>query len=206
MWIAICLICFVHIWSIDRKNRTIFYLTKATPILMMAYLVLSFEGHSNQTYVLLIGAGLLLSSIGDLFLMHPKDAFIQGLGAFFFAHIVYSMAFFNAVSSFSYTTLSLLLAIGVIVYLFLLPTLGEMKYPVAVYSLAILSMAWGAIELWSTSPYISAAYGALGAIVFIASDLVLAIDRFRSSSAFSRHVIMITYYTAQALLTLSVLS
>jgi uncharacterized membrane protein YhhN len=128
------------------------------------------------------------------------------LGAFFFAHIVYSMAFFNAVSSFSYTTLSLLLAIGVIVYLFLLPTLGEMKYPVAVYSLAILSMAWGAIELWSTSPYISAAYGALGAIVFIASDLVLAIDRFRSSSAFSRHVIMITYYTAQALLTLSVLS
>lgn len=172
---------------------------------MMAYLVFSFEGHSNQTYVLLIGFGLILSSIGDLFLMHPKDKFIQGLVAFFLAHIVYSAAFFNETTSFSFTTLSLLLAIGVIVYLFLLPTLGEMKIPVAVYCIAILFMAWGAIELWSASPYISAAYGALGAVVFIGSDLVLAIDRFRSSSAFSRHVIMITYYTAQALLTLSVL-
>lgn len=207
MWFAIALICLIHIWSIDKKNRTIFYVSKATPIFLMAVLVFSHSSQLNHSYALYIGAGLLLSSIGDLFLMHPKDKFIEGLSAFFLAHVAYTLAFCIAVdTSFHLTTLSLLTALGVITYLFLLPSLGEMKLPVAVYCIAILAMAWGAIEFWSASPYINAGYAAVGAIVFIISDLVLAIDRFRSSSAFSRHVIMVTYYTAQSLLTLSVIS
>jgi uncharacterized membrane protein YhhN len=64
-------------------------------------------------------------------------------------------------------------------------------------------MAWGAVEFWTQAKIPAAGYAMLGALTFVVSDIVLAVDRFRSSSGFSRHVVMVTYYTAQGLLTLS---
>jgi len=203
MWLLIVFTCVIHVWSINQSNRWIFYLSKPTPILLMSFLV--FLNHNEQTnYTLWIGIGLLLSSLGDIYLMHPKDKFIQGLGAFLFAHLAYSIAFFSAVDMQVNAWIFLtLLSIGTLIYLLLLPSLGNWKLPIAVYSLGILAMAWGTIEHWNAALGSGAGYAVLGALIFIVSDVVLAVDRFRSQSAFSRHVIMITYYTAQILLTLS---
>lgn len=205
MWLLIVFLCAIHVWSIDRKPRWVFYCSKATPILLMAALILSENPDINQ-YSFWIGIGLLASAIGDLFLMHPKDKFVQGLISFLVAHIAYSYAFFTQIdSAITLWVPAVLFSVGLIVYLLLLPTLGNMQLPVGVYSTAILVMAWGAIEVWLDAINPMASYAAMGAFTFIISDLVLAIDRFRSSSAFSRHVIMVTYYTAQILLTLSAL-
>lgn len=204
MWLLIILICLLHIWSINQDRRWIFYLSKPTPILLMALLVFGAQD-APHTYSMWIGVGLILSSLGDMFLMHPKDKFIQGLSAFLLAHFAYSMAFFSVVDgAVNIWIFFSLLSVGTLVYLLLLPSLDQWKLPIAVYSLGILAMAWGTIEHWNSSVGSGAGYAVLGAFIFIISDLVLAIDRFRSSSAFSRHVIMITYYTAQSLLTLSV--
>ena len=100
---------------------------------------------------------------------------------------------------------AILFSVGLIVYLLLLPALENTKLAVGMYTSAILAMAWGAIEVWLHVQSPTVTYAVMGAFTFIVSDLVLAIDRFRSSSAFSRHVIMITYYSAQILLTLSAL-
>ncbi|WP_159737028.1 lysoplasmalogenase [Vibrio atypicus] len=206
MWFFIVVLCVVHVWSIERSPKWIFYATKATPILLMAYLVFS-TGSLVGSYAFWIGLGLIACAIGDLFLMHPKDKFLPGLISFLTAHLIYSVAFFTQTDDhFTFWVPAILFSLGLITYLLLLPSLDNMKIPVAVYSLAILVMAWGAIEVWIDVREPLAGYSAMGAIVFIVSDVVLAIDRFRSSSAFSRHVIMVTYYTAQILLTLSALS
>jgi uncharacterized membrane protein YhhN len=80
-----------------------------------------------------------------------------------------------------------------------------MTLPVAIYILIIVAMGSATAEYWLSYNSSSARLAFTGACIFMVSDLVLAIDRFRSSSKFSRHVVMFTYYTAQALLTLSVL-
>lgn len=205
MWLVIVSLCALHIWSIERNTKYLFYITKATPVILMAFLAYT-SATDFSTYALYIALGLIMSAIGDLFLMHPKDKFLPGLVSFFLAHLLYSYAFFSQTDAhFNIWVPVVLICIGIIVYLLLLPTLGAMRLPVAGYSFAILVMAWGAIEVWLDvrSPF--AGYGAMGALIFIISDVVLAIDRFRSSSAFSRHVIMVTYYSAQMLLTLSAL-
>lgn len=203
MWFFVVSLCVLHVWSIERKSKWLFYLSKATPVMLMATMAYS-NASSTDSYALFIAIGLLVSAIGDLFLMHPKDKFLSGLTCFLLAHLLYSYAFFGqADDHFTCWLPMVLAAIGITVYLLLLPTLSSMRVPVAVYTVAILIMAWGAIEVWLDVQNPFAACAALGASIFIVSDVVLAIDRFRSSSAFSRHVIMITYYSAQLLLTLS---
>lgn len=205
MWFLIVFLCALHLWSIDRKPRWIFYCSKAAPIFLMSALIFSGLPNFGQ-YASWIGIGLIASAIGDLFLMHPKDKFIEGLTSFLVAHIVYSYAFFSQVDgTFTHWVPAILFSIGLIVYLLLLPALENMKLAVGVYTSAILVMAWGATEVWLHAHSPTVTYAVMGAFTFIVSDLVLAIDRFRSSSAFSRHVIMVTYYTAQSLLTLSAL-
>ncbi|WP_162807604.1 lysoplasmalogenase, partial [Vibrio cholerae] len=69
----------------------------------------------------------------------------------------------------------------------------------------IVFMACAATEYWLGYNNNASRLALMGAAMFMLSDLVLAIDRFRSSSQFSRHVVMFSYYSAQALLTLSVI-
>lgn len=203
MWLLIVVVCAIHIWSIDRSNKWLFYTTKATPVLLMSAIVFT-QPDPLDFYTIAVGVALLLSSVGDLYLMHPKDKFLQGLSLFLLAHIAYSAAFIHQVVVISnYWVLLSLAATAVIIYLLLLPGLGRSKIPVAIYSVAIVIMAWGAVEFWTQAKIPAAGYAMLGALTFVVSDIVLAVDRFRSSSGFSRHVVMVTYYTAQGLLALS---
>lgn len=203
MWLAIGITALLHIVSVDKGPRWLFYITKTVPIVLM--MVVAFQAESlKPTYGLFILVALAFSLIGDIFLMHPKDKFLPGLVSFLFAHLVYTACFWNETSGIlNHWVPILTFSVGVIVYLLLLPSLGEMKLPVAIYCIVILNMAWAAIEYWLQTNNLSARFAVVGALIFITSDLVLAIDRFRASSGFSRHVVMVTYYTAQALLTLS---
>lgn len=94
---------------------------------------------------------------------------------------------------------------GIIAFLLLLPSLGNMALPVAGYVIVIVLMTCAATEYWLGYNNNASRLALVGAAMFMLSDLVLAIDRFRSSSQFSRHVVMFSYYSAQALLTLSVI-
>lgn len=148
----------------------------------------------------------MISSIGDIFLMLPKDRFRAGLVSFLIAQFSFGYAFLSKIEQFSPLWLTvLLIAVGVIVFLMLLPSLGDDRWFIAGYFFSILFMANNATIAWLNQPNPLAAMAMIGAFIFIMSDLVLAVDRFRASSAFSRHVVMFTYYTAQALFALSVI-
>lgn len=205
MWPSILLLSCIQLFAIERGPRWLFYLSKPLPVLLMAGLVIT-QPTVDSTLALWIASGLILSAIGDVLLSLPGDKFISGLSSFLLAHACYVLGYISMVPMMTWWTTVVILAIGILVFLLLLPNLEAMTLPVAVYILLIVAMGSATSEYWISYHSASARLAFTGACLFILSDLVLAIDRFRSSSKFSRHVVMFTYYTAQALITLSVLS
>lgn len=159
----------------------------------------------------LLVAGLALSALGDFFLAHHDDrSFMAGLGAFLTAHLVFVALFVlndpAAGSALPVTVLPLSVALVLVLAtagwaLFLawrlMPAVKKpMRGPVAVYVAAIVAMAAAAFLF--QSPGVVA-----GALLFVASDSVLAIERFLMREDDPRQraahlFVWITYYLAQA--------
>ena len=86
------------------------------------------------------------------------------------------------------------------------PHLGRLRGPVLVYVVVIGAMAWTAARR-AASPATPAPSGVLalaGALVFMASDGVLAVDRFARRFHPAHALVMVTYYAAQTLIAASV--
>ncbi|MGF1719287.1 lysoplasmalogenase [Vibrio kyushuensis] len=206
MWFLIVLFSALHVGSINSRFKWLFYISKPIPIILLIGTIL-WSGSIVLPYVQLIILGLFLSVIGDVFLMHPSDKFLPGLKFFLIAHICYLAAFTGQITtSISPWPIIVLSILGVLVYKFIYNRLEDIKIPVAIYILIILCMAWAAIEYRSGGYSQSAAFAFTGSILFLLSDFVLAVDRFRAPSFLTRQVVMITYYSAQAFIALSALT
>ena len=68
---------------------------------------------------------------------------------------------------------------GFVIYAILAPSLGKLRFPVLIYIVVILIMAWLAWERWSQTSQSWALLASLGAVLFLISDTILAINRFR---------------------------
>jgi uncharacterized membrane protein YhhN len=151
--------------------------------------------------------GLFFSWIGDCVLLGGSISelyFILGLVSFLIAHISYIVLFTQQVSDRSYYKKPIfglgLLFLGL--YLigllqFLYPSLGPLKIPVSVYAGTItlmLVLAWKGCFGWSgTGKYLVFA----GALFFVTSDSLLALDKFHAPIPFGAFSIMSTYLLAQ---------
>ena len=65
-------------------------------------------------------------------------------------------------------------------------------------------MGWQAAELWWSVRDTAALLAMLGAILFLVSDSILALDKFRSPLPLRDLLVMSTYYAAQLLIVWSV--
>lgn len=193
----------IQIWGEYRGPRHLVYIFK--PLTMVIVLVIAILGQGTSSfYKSMIIAALLFSLAGDIFLMLPKDRFIAGLIAFLVAHLFYILAFVSEISELEWWILIPFLVFGVTVYVILAPSLGRMRTPVIVYMAAILIMAWLAWERWCQSSQSGALLAAIGAVLFMASDTILAINRFRYKFELARLLNLTTYFTAQVLIASSV--
>ena len=182
------------------------YVFKPLATALVIALVVPAAWSRGDHYARLVAFGLLLSLVGDVFLMLPSDRFVAGLTAFLLAHLCYIAAFtrdggFSAGGS----TGRPLFALGAIVLALLWPFLGPLRVPVLAYMLVIVVMAWQALERSRQSAHDGAWWAAVGAVTFVASDAALALARFRGDFAGSRVVVLGTYYLAQWLIATSVL-
>ncbi len=157
-------------------------------------------------YVRAIGLGLLFSLCGDIWLMLPANRFLYGLLSFLLAHLCYMFAFLTggAASSFPWMVLPFSI-IGVIILVYLWPSLPpSLRSAVSIYIAVIVMMvalaASRAIARFSTAT-ISAA---IGALLFLVSDALLAIDRFRRPFRLARGAVLGTYFIGQLMIALSV--
>ncbi|MDI9240318.1 lysoplasmalogenase [Lysobacter sp. LF1] len=151
-------------------------------------------------------AGLLLSTLGDVFLMLPMDAFVPGLASFLLAHIAYLLAlrqrgrWFAAAWPFAVYAL---VAGAVLSQLW--PGLpGELRPPVVVYVMVLAAMAAQALAVWWRQHDAASASAAWGGAFFVLSDALLAWDRFVAPFAAASAAVLASYWLAQWLIARSV--
>lgn len=199
VWLTILFSGLLHINAAYRGPKWQFYLFK--PLTIVLLMCLMWQHGLTSFYQQAIFAGLAFSVVGDVFLMLPRDRFVQGLAGFFVAHVIYSIAFWSQLNaSMVWWLPAMLFGGGVIVFLLLLPSLGKLMAPVALYIAMITQMAWAAGEFWLTTQSMIGMVAFAGAVMFMVSDTVLAVNRFRGPFTSATAIVMTTYYLAQALI------
>ena len=155
----------------------------------------------------LFAVGVLLSLLGDVFLMMPARWFIAGLGSFLASLLTYAVAFSFRVPLSPRQGVYFVLpaAVGVLVLRHLWPHLvgkrAKLRIPIALYVLAMSSMVWRALSLFDGPSVSLQAWlvGAVGASLFMTSDSLLAFRRF-ADHKLSARVDLGIYYAAQTAL------
>ena len=154
---------------------------------------------------LLISA-LFFSWIGDVVLLFANQGviyFIIGLVSFLIAHLFYIILFskLQKVTTIKYKRFIPLVLLYLFGFLsFLWDKLGGMKIPVIIYALVISTMLLVAIRGYFTWNSKSGKLLLIGAIFFVLSDSILAINKFYIPIYLSSFWIMSTYITAQFLI------
>jgi len=87
----------------------------------------------------------------------------------------------------------------------LLPTLGELKIPVGVYAVTISAMLVMAFRVYFSAKDPGKYLVLLGAVSFVVSDSLLAVNKFHFELQYASLLIMSTYLLAQFGITLGVL-
>lgn len=192
------------ILSAYQKRRLTHYLFKPLTVVLIILIASQSKHATTPFYRQAIIAGLILSLVGDIFLMLPQDRFIPGLVSFLFAHVFYIVAFTReSGGALSFWTLVPFLLYGCLMLRVLWPNLGKLKLPVLIYMAVILAMGWTAAGRRLLTEQGGSLLAFLGAILFIASDSALALDKFRRPFRSAQLLILSTYFTAQWLIALS---
>lgn len=156
----------------------------------------------TKFYALLLGA-MVFSLGGDVFLMLPGDLFIPGLASFLVAHLFYIALFKQGQAWFPHRGALLgVLGFGAFMLAALWGSLGDpvLKMAVAAYVTVISLMAAQAIGRATVQGDAASRWVAVGACVFMASDSLIAVNKFLSPVPHSSLWILLTYYTAQMLI------
>jgi uncharacterized membrane protein YhhN len=191
-----------------HAQQQIYVFKPLSTLLIIAVALLSFTSPGVQpSFTLWVTLGLVLSLGGDVLLMFKSNkAFLIGLVLFLLAHVVYSIAFTvpNGFHAADLISGAALLAFAIVIYLYLQPGLGSMKVPVMLYTLVICFMVNRAISTFFGDAFTTtqAWLISLGAILFMASDLILAINRYRHPFPANRYG-LILYFGGQLLIALS---
>lgn len=187
--------------AVAKRYKPLEYVAKPATMAALIGVALAIEPADDARRVAFVVA-LAFSLIGDVFLMLPADRFIPGVGAFAAAHIAYIVGFRLDDSS---APALLLGAVVVVAFAMLVgrrvliavhDDAPEFVGPVSAYIAIISVMVASAI---ATRNVVAIA----GAAIFMASDTLIAWNRFVQPLAWAPVTIMVTYHAGQALLVLS---
>jgi len=147
--------------------------------------------------------GLLLSWCGDVALLWPQQGFLIGLVAFLLAHAVYLLAFTRQVRLAARALPFVLYAMvaGAILWQLWPGVPPALRGPVVAYVVFLSAMAAQAAVVWRMSNGRAEARRArvlaLGGVLFVVSDALLAANKFHASLPAASLWILTTYWAAQ---------
>jgi uncharacterized membrane protein YhhN len=207
MTIALSIIALISaiitIYAKVRENNLLQYIFK--PLTMLAIILFAFVNSSTPMtfYQQMIIAGLIFSAIGDVLLI-DSERFVQGLLSFSLAHICFIVALGSIITTPNFPSLVFYLVYVVVFLMVLWKYLNKLKLPVIVYSLALAAMSWLALSKTIEHHNHETFHAFVGSIFFVASDSLLAFDKFKSSFRLAQILILSTYFLAQFFIALSV--
>jgi uncharacterized membrane protein YhhN len=204
--VIIVLVLAVVDWiAADKKWKRLEYVTKPATMLALLWWMWQSVGWGGSMLWFTLGAVFCLA--GDVFLMLPWDMFIFGLLAFLLGHVAYVIGLNNSAPFINLWGGFLIVILGIYLW-WLYPKLAGglsasrkkgLKIPVLIYSLAISLMVYSALMTWTRPGWsmVAALSVSIGAVLFYASDSMLAWDRFLKPLSHARLWVMATYHLGQ---------
>lgn len=174
------------------------------PLATAAIIALAWQ-RSDGRYARSIRAGLVFSLAGDVLLI-PQGLFVPGLIAFLCAHLAYLRGL-TAATRFGARRLpfAFVAIVAAAILVVLWPKLpAGLRVPVLGYVAVLGAMCAQAIARASVLRDAGARVAAIGAVLFLLSDAMLAFDRFHTPLPGAALLVLGTYYCAQLLLALSI--
>jgi uncharacterized membrane protein YhhN len=169
---------------------------KAIPVGALAVLALRSRGVRRDAGVLALG--LAFSTAGDVLLDLDPRLFIFGLAAFLLAHLTYICLFVrNRPARARSDARRLTAVIAILIYstalsAWIVPSVGQLAVPVVLYICAITTMVCAAILARFSQPWVT-----LGAVLFLISDSLLAIHKFKTPVPLRDYLVWGSYYLGQ---------
>ena len=166
---------------------------------LAAFFFFSVEQKNKLAFFVIIA--LLFSWLGDIMLLFQELKpiyFMLGLASFLLAHITYILIFSKSSKDFkpkifTYSTGFLLGLYGVLLLLLMWPGLGDLMIPVTLYTVIIMTMGITALFRKANG----ASLVLIGAMLFVASDSLLALNKFYQPFVAAGFWVMLTYILAQ---------
>jgi len=171
-------------------------LVKGCAVGALAVLALRSRGARRDAGVLALG--LAFSTAGDVLLDLDPRWFAFGLGAFVLAHLTYICLFArNRTAGIRLDPPRLAAVLLILVYsatlsVWIVPSVGELAVPVVLYICALTTMVSAAILARFRQPWVAA-----GSILFLISDSLLAIHKFKTPVPLRDYLVWSTYYLGQ---------
>lgn len=210
------IVAIAELYGEVTENITIIYIAK--PLLMITLSTYFFRStiQDKSRFSLFILLGLIFSIGGDSFLMFDGSLyFMLGLGCFLITHVFYVIAFmtYQPLQN-GFIQQRLWFILPFLIYLvvmlsFLWNDLDDMKIPVIVYSSVICIMAITALNMKSRLPQNLFIVLFSGVLLFMFSDSVIALNKFKAETftiPYHHIIIMTTYITAQYLIAKSAIT
>lgn len=194
------IVAIADIYAIVMHNKEVEMIAKPLIATSLVVLYLVSVKKPNFWYV----SALFFAFWGDVLLLFQDQFFVFGLVSFLLAHILLitvSSKFLKQVSISRILIHSLpflALLIGLIYTIY--SGLGEMLIPVIIYGVVISVFGVVTFLIYTREQSTENKWLFLGALTFIASDSILAINKFYHSTELLGVSIMITYIIAQYLI------
>ena len=194
----------VHLAGIVFNIQLLEYIIKPMIVIWLLLYFLSQIVSINSGLKKWILAALFFSWTGDFLLLFQQNNsvfFLLGLSAFLIAHIFY-IIFFNRVRVNESVRGNVWLLLIVVIYYsslisLLYSHLGGMKLPVLVYGIVISCMFMLAMHMLFIKNKTAGKWMMTGALLFVISDSLLAVNKFYQPFAIAGVVIMLSYGLAQ---------
>ncbi|MBE0423401.1 MAG: lysoplasmalogenase [Lutibacter sp.] len=203
---AFVLVSVLDLIGLIFNIESLLYVFKPFIMLTLLFLYTSSVVDTNKWY----STALIFSFFGDVFLMYSGQLpFKIGLISFLIAHILFIKIVISRIKEVKFLK-ALFSAIPFLaVFSFLIFTLKdslhEMLWPVVIYGLTIAT--FGAVSLldFLNTKSKKSILMLFGAVIFMISDSLLAINKFYSPVHIIEVFVMITYVVAQYLIFLSMI-
>ncbi len=206
-WLAVAALCSGTLamlaapWGLDAPVLNFVFKPLTTLLIIAHALPRGREQPVRRRWLL---TGLWLSLCGDVALLWPQQGFLPGLVSFLLAHLAYLVAFTRDGVRLAGRPLPFVIyaALAALILWRLWPGVpGGLRAPVLAYVLCLASMAaQAAVVAWQSRGTPAARRGALlavGGALFLASDALLATNRFAGPVPLSGLWILGTYWLAQ---------
>ncbi|WP_299134278.1 lysoplasmalogenase [uncultured Tenacibaculum sp.] len=194
------LVAIADIYAVITQNKVIEMIFK--PLLMTTLVMVYLLSVKKPNFWFV--SGLFFSFWGDVFLLDKEAFFVFGLGSFLLAHVIYikiTTGFLqkDLTAKMITSAIPFVLLFGCLLYL-IYDNLEEMLIPVIVYGVTIATFGASALLNYRQEKSMANSWLLLGAIIFIASDSLIALNNFYEAKHLFDIAIIVLYIISQYLI------